>query len=167
MIDAHGKNVLLRAEFEQGRQNAFEARIPVRPAAHEVAVDPDIGVVIHPIEFDGDEFVRIGGVELEVFAIPPDAAWGVAITAALLSAKRPLTAPVVRHLDLTPGGVIEAGRHRRGEVAFAEAPVFVEVHHRSRGRRWHGDRAHGSGAKRRGNPQEQRADTDRAQEPGA
>ena len=111
-----------------GRQVALETRISVGPAADEMAVDPDLRVVVHAVELDRDELVFVRRVQLEMLAIPADAAGGVAVAAAVLGAERSFDAPVVRQVDLTPAGVVERGHDRGGEVALAESPVKIKIH---------------------------------------
>src|SRR5436190_13873372 len=52
-----------------------EANVPVRPFAEMNAVDPNIAVSHHAVEFDKDTFVLLVARDVEVFAIPTDAGW--------------------------------------------------------------------------------------------
>ena len=61
-----------------------------------------------------------------MFAVPADPARGVAVAAAMVRAERLLRAPVVRHAELAPGGIVEARLLRPGRIGFEEAPIGIK-----------------------------------------
>ena len=130
MIHPHGDDIFRRAEFQIGRQVKRKAGITVGPRADEHAVDPDLREIIDAVELDGDVPAFLGGVELEMFAIPAEAARRVAVAARVIRAERPGDAPVVRHVHAPPVGVVECRHGGRREIAQAETPVEIKIRHR-------------------------------------
>ena len=74
VIHANRKYVLFLAEFQIRRQFKLETGITIRPASDELAVDPNFGVAIYAVEFDGYGIAFAGRVEFKVFAVPGDPA---------------------------------------------------------------------------------------------
>src|SRR5579864_1983531 len=97
MVDPHSQDVFSSEACER-RQSALEARIAVRPAAHEMTIKPNLGIVIDAVELDRDELVGIVGVEPEMSTIPADTTGGITVAAAVLGAQGPFATPVVRHI---------------------------------------------------------------------
>ena len=97
MIHAHGDDVV-RMPVQIRRQLVFKSDVTVWPLANKLAVDPDFAMVIHAVEFNRHQFVFQYRVELEVFAIPADAAGHEAIAAAIFRVQRAFNAPIVRQV---------------------------------------------------------------------
>src|SRR6516164_4338990 len=110
MVHAHGQNVV-GFETNQRRQDTFEAGVAVRPAPDEMTIDPNLGIVIDAIKFNRNQLVGLGGIDLEMFSIPSDAARGIAISASELGAKGAIAAPVMRQVNVLPGRIVKAWRH--------------------------------------------------------
>ena len=127
MIYAHGHDIVRPRAFHIRGEVTGEAGEAKGPGADELAVDPDLRVVIHAVEFDGHVPAGLRRIKLEVFAIPGDAAGGEAVAAAVLRAERPLDAPIVRDAERPPLGVGKHGHHGGGEVAPAEEPMGVKI----------------------------------------
>ena len=107
VIQTNSDNVLFSV-FDIRRQVEFERCITVGPGADELAVEPDGGVghcaVNVQIQFLSP-FVRRN---VEMFSIPRDAPpWKLTGFAGIVLIERPLDAPIMRQIQLTPTAVIK------------------------------------------------------------
>ena len=122
IVQTNSQHVLF-SEFDIRRQVEFERCITVRPAAHELAVEPN-GCIRHcavnvQIEFLSP-FVRRN---VEMFSIPRDAPpWKLTGFAGIVLIERPLDAPIMRQIQLTPPAVIK--------IALRVRNVFAEISYR-------------------------------------
>ena len=98
MVHPHRDDIFIRAKLQAGRQVTRKAGIPVGPRADEHAVDPDLRVIIDAVELNRDAPAFLGGVEMEMFAIPAEAARRITVAAGVIGAERPVDAPVVGHV---------------------------------------------------------------------
>jgi hypothetical protein len=120
----------------------------VGPASEELAVDPHLAVHVHAIELD-DDLPAGDRRKREAFPIPADA---MGEEAAVVLARRRLVnghfnAPVVRHVERAPAGVIKARLPGGRVIPEPEAPTGVERDDLSRaGRRLGSRQGGGSGA---------------------
>jgi hypothetical protein len=108
------------------REVALEGAVAIRATADEVAVDPNLRVLVDAVELDGDTTAFEIRIEREVLAIPTDAARGVARAAGVLRPEGAFDAPVVRELDGAPRGVVEGGAAGCVLIAEGEPPIGVE-----------------------------------------
>ena len=127
VVHADGQNVFVGAEFQQWRQIAGEAFVPVGPPAHQKTVEPDLRMVVHAVQLEGHPVSPLRRIHLEVPAIPGDPAGGESVAVAILLAKRPLDAPVVGDVDPPPARVVKTGLHRNRRRAHGKAPAEIKV----------------------------------------
>ena len=102
-------------------------------AAHVVAVHPDLGVLVDAVE--PEPHVLAGDIaelaQRHMRPIPTDAAGQVPRAARIVLGKPLLDAPVVRHRDRSPAGVVKAlgpglRRVREGEDPLADIIAMHE-----------------------------------------
>src|SRR5205807_4252547 len=74
VVDAHGDEVARRAVMQVRGELIAEGAVAVRPPAHVMAVDPDLTVSIHPVEFDENEPVAVALCDSKGLAVPAHAA---------------------------------------------------------------------------------------------
>src|ERR1035437_3096431 len=98
MVHAHGDDIVSGIPFQIRRQVVLKAGKSKRTRADELAVDPDLGMVINAVDLNRDELLFLPRVEPKMFAIPADAAGRVAVAAAVFGAERSFAAPIVRHI---------------------------------------------------------------------
>src|SRR5215469_1491715 len=98
MIHSHREHVCGITEFQMRREAAFETGITIGPAANEVAVDPDFGVVVNTFKFNSHEFGFGGCVETETFAIPAHTSRSEAGATGVFWPQRTSDAPIVRQI---------------------------------------------------------------------
>src|ERR1700743_3817711 len=104
MVHTPGEDVVA-AKLDVGGEIALKTRKTIRPPAHELAVEPYFGVVIHAIKFKGHRGAGLVGAQLKMFAIQPQAAGRVAIATAILGGKGTIAAPIVRQRHRLPAAV--------------------------------------------------------------
>jgi hypothetical protein len=105
-----------------------KAHVAVRTFAEMVAIDPNITVCHHTVEFDEYTFAFRVGLKGEVFAIPADPGWKKAAGAAswTVFVEWTFDTPVVRYVEFAPGRVIEVTSFSASRVAFKEEPGRVK-----------------------------------------
>jgi hypothetical protein len=113
MIHAHGDDVV-RIPFQIRRQIVFKTDETEWPRADELAVDPNLGVVIDPVEFNRDQLVFLRRVEPKMFAIPANPAGYEAVAAAIVRAER--TIADARSLLLKSQFASKSSVRRAGEA---------------------------------------------------
>ena len=99
---------VLFPELDKGGHIDAKRRVSVRPSPRELAVDPDGGHRHHAVEVEIEPFIRLGGVNLETFAVPADPGAGeigIGRTGVLgpLGGNR----PVVGKIEQCPIAVVE------------------------------------------------------------
>ena len=105
----------------------MEAHVAEGAVPEELAVDPDVGVIHHAIEGDGDALSFVLLRDVEALAIPTGAMKGESAGAGVVFyIKRTLDRPVVRKGDITPLGIIEASDFCAFGLGIEELPSFVE-----------------------------------------
>ncbi len=119
------------AEVQVTGQIVPEGHVAVGPLAEMEAVDPNVAVGHHAIEFDGNTPRGIVCRQGESFAIPADAGREECARAAggILLVERAFDGPVVRNVEPAPGTVHEIGLLGAGSIGFEEPPVAVEGGH--------------------------------------
>src|SRR5579884_515170 len=92
------------------------------------AVDPDVAIRHDAVEIDEDAFRGIGFGQSELLSVPADTGGEKAARAAgcVLRIKRPGDAPIVRHVNCAPGGIVEGGLLGAGGVGLQKAPARVK-----------------------------------------
>ena len=97
--------------------------------AEVLAVEPDVAVHVDAVELDPDAAVFRFRRRGERLAVPADAA--VEISAAVARRGERIEgafdAPVVRHVELPPGRVVEIGVLAVFDLAQMEPPIAVEI----------------------------------------
>src|SRR5713101_2585676 len=92
------------------------------------AVDPDVAVSHNTVEVDENApaFVICG--QREVFAIPADAGRKKSACAAgwVVLVEWSFNAPIVRHVQLTPGLIIKLRVLSSSDVAFEKEPIGIK-----------------------------------------
>ena len=134
MIYPHREHILIGSKLQDVGQITGEARETVGPPAYPKTIEPDLSIIVCAVQFEHHPFALIRRIHLEMPAIPGNTAGRVSVAAAAVGAKRALDAPVMRHVDLPPGGVVEIGLHRHRSPAQAEPPPEIEIDINSRGR---------------------------------
>src|SRR5512143_1199531 len=126
-----------------------------------MAVDPDLAVAVHAVEIDEHQPPAVRHRHGEGLAVPSDAAWqrtaGDAGRARV--AELTLDAPVMRHVERSPGRIGETHRLGAGNVAEMESPIPIEVEHRSLPIQWEreaGDSQREEGDEAAGHPRKYR-----------
>ena len=90
------------------RQVDAPRRVSVRPAADELAVEPDRSVRHRAVDVEKEGTPRVGRWNVERLAVPADAVERqTARVAATFGGKRPLDPPVVRQIDRAPRAIVE------------------------------------------------------------
>src|SRR5262245_13418367 len=111
VVAADGENVFLTvAEIQMISHVVAETDVAVGALAERVAIDPDFAVGHDAVELDADALGLVLGGKREMFAIPTDAPGQISTGAAGrgILIKRSFDAPIVRNIELSPSGVIEA-----------------------------------------------------------
>ena len=129
----------------QAGQVVAEAGVGVGVVAEQLAVQVHVRIAVHAVELDRDPLARQGRGQREVLAVPGQAARqepGGAARAGVVH-RGELDAPVVRHVQVLPAGVVEARIHgvrvgagRVGNpvrVDQRELPALAEVRDPVRG----------------------------------
>ena len=128
-IGTNGDVVWLAAVFQVGREVVAQTHISIRALTQQVAIDPDLAVHIDTVKIHGDflAFVRFG--KRERFAIPTDAAGKVADRRAPghLGIVGLLDAPVVRHIQFPPLGIIKPRHLRTRCLTEMKGPFVAEA----------------------------------------
>ena len=127
VVEAHGQHIVA-AELDVGGEVEFERRVAIRPAAEEVAVQPDLRIRHRPVELDKNPPARVGRRNREMLAIPPHPPpRELAAFAGIFLRERFLDSPVMRHVERPPRRVVECRRARvPGGIALRELPTHVE-----------------------------------------
>src|ERR1041385_4341454 len=110
-------------------QLVTERAVPVGPLAEVGAVYPDLAIAIDAIELDVRHPVAVRRPHGEGLAVPSDTAGQRAAPGAggILLAERAFNAPIVRHIQAAPAGVVEGNRLRAADIAEMKAPVVIEI----------------------------------------
>ena len=148
-VDPHGQDVPPLG-LEGLGQIVVEAREAVGMPAEVLAVEPYVAIHVDAVELDPDVAVFRFRGRGEGLAIPADAA--VEVSAAFarrgVRIEGAFDAPVVRHIELPPGRVVEIGVLAILDLAQMEPPIAVEVDGRAVARRSGGGLAAGGQEKR-------------------
>ena len=126
--------VWLAAVFQIGREVVAQTHISIRALTQQVAIDPDLAVHIDAVEINGDFLALVRFGKRERFAIPTDAAGKVADRRAPghLGIVGLLDAPVVRHIQFPPLGIVENWVLGTGCLAQMKGPILGEANSRPR-----------------------------------
>ena len=129
VVDAHGDEVARRAVAQVRGELIAEGAVAVRPLAEVMAVDPDLTVSIHAVEFDENELVAVALCDSEGLTVPAHAA-GERATArpgGIPRAELALDAPVVRQVERSPTRIVQGHVLPACYIAEMEFPVRIEV----------------------------------------
>ena len=109
-IGTDGDVVWLAAIFQVGRQVVAQTHISIGALTQQVPIDPDLAVHIHTVKIDSDFFAFVGFRQSESFAIPTDASGKIPDrgSAGHFGIVGLLNAPVMRHIEFPPLGIIKA-----------------------------------------------------------
>src|SRR6266513_704774 len=115
--------------MEVRRQLVAEGAVAVRPLAEVGAVDPDLAIAVHAVEFDEHDLAAVSRGDGERLAIPAHATGQRAARYAgrVLLAELAFDAPVVGQVQRTPGGVVKCDVLGARYVAELEAPSGIEL----------------------------------------
>ena len=108
-IHPDGDDIHFVAESGERRDVHIDRGVAAPIALRQHTVDPDRGVRGNAVELDFQMLAVIGGIELEIFAIPTDSARAITFADAYLFIERLLHRPVVRQIDRLPRRVVKAG----------------------------------------------------------
>ena len=145
-IDTHGHGVELVSVFEQRSDIGRERGVAAPIAMHDCAIHPNGAVRGDAVELKFEMLAAIGGIDLEMPAIPAKAALAIALGDIGILLDRRLGGPIVREVDRLPIGVVEGlGRRsrsgsslgarvggvmafhlRKQNVSFVEEPALVK-----------------------------------------
>lgn len=99
-----------------------KAEVAAGPVAEQLPIEPDVAVFHHAVEFDPDILALAAGRQGDLLAIPGDAgrkpSTGTGGGGVLV--EIPLDAPVVRDVELSPGGGVESVLFGTGSIALEE-----------------------------------------------
>src|SRR5581483_5543945 len=129
VVGAHGQNVRWRRTgLKVPRELVAETDIAVRPLAQVEAVDPDVAIGHHSVEFDEDPLTGSTCRQGEMLAVPAHAGRQKPAGPAswIFLVEGSFDAPIVRDVDGTPAGVVEFDRFGAGGVALFKTPVGIE-----------------------------------------
>src|SRR5689334_13209904 len=112
------------------RQIVLERDVAVRTFPEVVIVDPDLAIAIHAIKLDEDLFSLGSERDIEVLAIPTDAAGQRSTTCSSRRLFTELTfnAPVVRQIKLPPLRIIQADVLSTRNFTKMKAPALIKNH---------------------------------------
>ena len=132
-VGADGKDVgFIRAEVQVTGQFVAKADVTVGAFAEVVAVNPDVTVGHDTVEVDEDTVLGVLRGDSELLAVPTDAARQVSTAAAgrIIAVEWAFDAPVVRHIQDSPCGVVEilflGPAFGRIGVCLEESPIKVK-----------------------------------------
>src|SRR5881227_3769032 len=99
------------------------------------AVNPNVRVRHHTVEFDQDQTIAKVIRDGEMFPIPTHARRheAAALTGGVLFIDRPVNAPIMWHGELAPTRVVELVSLGAGNISFEKAPIAIERRTDSRG----------------------------------
>ena len=131
VVHPHRDHVARRPVVEVGRQRVAERAVSVRPLPQVMPVDPHFAVAVHAIELDEHQPARVPRGQGEGLAVPAHAAGerSAARAGGIGVAELSLDAPVVRHSEVAPGGIVERRILSVRDVAQVESPGAVEREH--------------------------------------
>lgn len=105
-----------------------EADIAVGTFAKVEAVDPDVAVSHHAVEFDENMAPSVVCWQVEMFAVPTDTAWQIAASATRWAVLviRTFNAPIMGHVKPAPRGIIKFRLLGTRRIGLEKTPIKVE-----------------------------------------
>ena len=127
-IAADGENIF-PAKINPSGKLILKADVPVGPVTKRNAVDPDIAVLHHPIEFHKYAASGFPGRQREMLAIPHHAARQkrAGTTGKVGLGKGSGDAPIVGHIQLLPAGIGKGAGGGTHGIAGEKFPAGVKI----------------------------------------
>ena len=125
MLHPNSQEVFPRPD--EGRQIKGKGGIAVGMLAEIVAVDPDAGMLVDPLETDADPSGGFLRRQLKGFLIPADPAGKISGSAGMGRVKGKLDGPVMGQGDAAPGPVVIGHIPRIRHIPEMKAPVGIHA----------------------------------------